>query len=289
MHTFTYETNGTATVRGAVSEFKELGENGETRRPLLSLSKPQDPNVQGKWVITATVKAMYDNAADHGLEVGESVKIVNAGTLTAHSTAYNGNFKITAVPTSSSFQFELATEPENIGSGFMPGYYGRIWRTDWYAVENNIIELNIRTIGPEGFNSPFAVFFYGGGKEPQYLMRQLLVRDNLIRNIDNRSDPNNSNQNLGLAYGIWLTYDVLVENALLQKNLIRLDRDELFGNIGSMPYYGSEVRTFDNNSPQGKLLFAKSLTVFGATAPELVSKIQTGNEEVELLSMLRQT
>jgi len=74
--------------------------------------------------------------------------------------------------------------------GFAPGYYGRMWGLDWCLLESNIIELNLRTIAPRGFNEPAGIFMYGGGADPQYRMRQFVARGNLIRNIDNRSDPN---------------------------------------------------------------------------------------------------
>ena len=122
----------------------------------------------------------------------------------------------------------------------------------------------------------------GTSAAPFYRLPQFVARDNLIRNIDNRSDPNRNTQNYaGLAMGIWLDGGTeLAQNALYQRNVVRLDRDELPGNVGSLPYYLSSVKTFDNDSAAGNVILSRNSQIAGETAPELVITVQRAIDEV---------
>jgi len=73
--------------------------------------------------------------------------------------------------------------------------------------EGNIIELAIPVTGPAGYTASAGLFLHGGGALPHYRMRQVVFRDNLIRNIDNRSDPNrNTPGYAGLGEAIRMEY-----------------------------------------------------------------------------------
>ena len=225
---------------------------------------------------------------DDGSRAGDVVNITNAGVYPDHSTILNGFFKITAVEPGSDpswFEYEVKQDPGSLAGDFAPGYYGRMWGLDWCLVEGNIIELNIRTMGPIGFNQPVAIFMYGGGVAPNYRMHQLVIRDNLIRNIDNRSDPNRATPNYGsFAEGIRMKDASLAENALWQNNIVRLDRDEI--GPASMTFLGSSLRTFDNNSPEGTLISAKHRVTLEA-APEVILSIQAATQDVLIAAFFK--
>lgn len=112
----------------------------------------------------------------------------------------------------------------------------RMWGLDWCLAEGNIVELNLRTVNPAIYDQPIGISIYGGGSLPQDRLRQFVVRDNVVRNIDNLPDPINNGDTK--AYALWLnSWDALTENALLQNNVVRLDRDDISGNVGSLPLF----------------------------------------------------
>ena len=284
-----YEANGTATTRAVAAYFREGRDN---LRPLDSMSiEQQGPPT---WIINATVTHLYPTIYpinNHGLEKGDTVRLRDAGQFGNRSAALNGWFKIIEIeggPNFSWFKFETTGNPGSLSGDFSPGYYGRMWGLELCMVESNIIELNLRTMGPAGYNDAAGIFMYGGGAQPQYRMRQFIGRDNLIRNIENRSDPNKDTVPYnGLAYAIWFTPDLLAENALLQKNCIRLDQKETGADFGSITYFGSQLKTFDNNSPDGSLILARDRSNAALfTAPELTAAIRLAIEDSLIASIV---
>ena len=230
---------------------------------------------------------------DDGSRASDIVNITNAGVYPNHSSILNGFFKITAVEAGSDpawFEYEVTQNPGSVTGDFAPGYYGRMWGLDWCLVEGNIIELNIRTMGPIGFNQPVAIFMYGGGVAPNYRMHQLVIRDNLIRNIDNRSDPNKGTLGYGsFAESIRMEDASLAESALWQSNIVRLDRDEtgpLSASMTHRMFLGTELKTFDNNSPDGKVILSRDRQTL-APAPELVEAIRMAVEDVIIAALLK--
>jgi hypothetical protein len=77
----------------------------------------------------------------------------------------------------------------------------------------------------------------------------------------------------------------VADSALLQSNVVRLDRDEIT-NGNSLTYTGSGLRTFDNASPDGKVILARDRGL-GTGAEELVQAIQAANENVMAASFLK--
>ncbi|HKQ39014.1 MAG TPA: hypothetical protein VJ063_13135 [Verrucomicrobiae bacterium] len=152
-------------------------------------------------------------------------------------------------------------------------------------MQNNVIELNIRTTGPAGYNASAGLFLYGGSAQPHYRMRQIVLRDNLIRNIENRSDPNRNTLGYpGLAEAIRREYPLIAENALWQNNIVRLDRDEI--GHKSMTYSGSELKTFGNSRAHEELILAGN-RIFPVTASELVTVIEGAFEDSLITSLLK--
>src|SRR5213075_3265634 len=76
------------------------------------------------------------------------------------------------------------------------------------------------------YNHPAGMAAYVGGAQPYNNIGQLIFRNNVIRDINNASDPSMFDNHLGLGvYGAVATDNRPsgVENALIEKNLIRLD------------------------------------------------------------------
>ncbi|HKQ39980.1 MAG TPA: hypothetical protein VJ063_18020 [Verrucomicrobiae bacterium] len=187
------------------------------------------------------------------------------------------------------FEVWIALRTDGVLGDFFPGYYGRMCGLDWCLLEDNIIELNIRTIGPLGFNEPAGILIYGGGADPHYRMRQFVARGNLIRNIDNRSDPDRDTFGyLGFAEGVRIGDGPFVaEHALLQSNVVRLDRDDMAGALMTHRMnLETELQTFNNNSPGGTLLVSLDKQTF-REAPELLRTIQLGIEDVIVGALLK--
>ncbi len=125
-----------------------------------------------------------------------------------------------------SFDFEVDSNPGTITE---PGYYGRIWRCDYWLFENNVVETGIRYLWKDAPTVRDSGLTIGvGGHPPQYPARQVVIRDNLFRHVNNGSDPNKSvlNYPLPRAMQFWaapLPDGYGIEDALVQKNFIRLD------------------------------------------------------------------
>jgi hypothetical protein len=69
-----------------------------------------------------------------------------------------------------------------------------------------------------------------------------------------------------------------VEDCLIQKNLIRLDY------ASPIEWFGSGVKTFDNNSLEGQLMLASQTVLPYLPAPELVIQVKTSIEDALLAS-----
>ena len=92
----------------------------------------------------------------------------------------------------------------------------------------------------------------------------------MIRHVNNGSDPSL------LSRGIEV---YTTEHVLLQRNIVRLDPEF------PIEIYNSNSQSFDNNSPDGKLIEPIDGLSF-KTTPEVVTTIQAELEEAELLSLL---
>jgi hypothetical protein len=151
----------------------------------------------GVYVATARISDVYSG---HGFAVGDAVKVSKATSQPdqAHNDLFNGYHEITAVPDPKTFQYELAGNPDPRGqSGSSPsGYYGRLWQAGRILIEGNVIELipTSTTFGP-----PVAITFGFGKFVSPPLFRQVTIRRNVIRHVDNGSDPPNLPPGLGIS------------------------------------------------------------------------------------------
>jgi hypothetical protein len=309
--TFTFEANGTATTPASAAQFlprlRTVTDAADIRydlRPLESIVVAGPVN--GKYTVTATVRKLRragdadpEDDESRGLEKGEIVKICGAGAFPNRSTVLNGNFKITGVSTDGqSFDFELDTNPGTVND---PGYYGRIWKCDYWLFENNVVETGIRFLWKD-FNTTrdSGLTIALGEHPPQYPTAQVVIRDNLFRHVNNGADPNKDVTNYPLPramqFGASPFNDAYgTEDALVQRNIVRLDAVAKVPTgarptpIEFQPNKDAErgVQTFNNVSPDGVLIPSISDPQLAyEKRPELVSTIVAGIDEATCVAFL---
>jgi hypothetical protein len=271
-------------------------------RPLESIAVT--PLANGKYKITATVRKL-SYSETHELEKGELVKLGNVGDFQGgipnRSTVLNGNFKITAVSMDGrAFDFEVDTNPGTITE---PGYYGRIWRCDYWLFENNVVETSIRHLwyqAPTVRDAGLTINL--GGHPPQYIASQVVIRDNLFRHVNNGSDPNKDEHSdyplpRAMQFGSGLlSGGYAIEDALVQRNIIQLDSvsnviaGEQVTPIEFQPNLDIQrgVQTFNNVSPEGVLIPAVNDPQIPTPEkrPELVLTIESGINDALCASFL---
>jgi len=193
----------------------------------------------GSYVATATTMQ------EHGLYVGEFVLITKAS-----EAAYNGFFEVThvtrAVPSAmppilATFKYRFRPN-EQPNANSTSGYFGRFWQVGNLVYENNIVDL-MTSLSPSGNLAPVTGFSIGGAGQgvPQaYVFRRLTIRENLVRHVDNASDPTQ------FPYAVFLDS---CENAIVDGNIIKLDRTAPIQHTNSKTVY-----PFNNRTPSGALL-----------------------------------
>lgn len=198
----------------------------------------------------------------HGLSVGQQVIIAGASPV-----EYNGTFRLKAIPTPTSFQYELVHS--GLPNATDAGTYRARYEIRHTVIENNDVEL-IRNIHPTGWGSPQAVSFLGATQPPQFTFREALVRENLIRGIGDVPDP--------FHIGIFLDG---CEEAIVQDNIT---------GVASAPAtpiqerYSGTLDYFDNRDFYGSIVKG-SLYPSGPAVSEEFTELALAIEENLLLSI----
>ena len=79
---------------------------------------------------------------------------------------------------------------DSTNSTFSAGYHGRIWQVKRLVIENNIIELGIRSLSPITYGWASGIPMYGADLfKPAYSLQQMLIRRNIIHNLNDASAP----------------------------------------------------------------------------------------------------
>jgi len=210
-------------------------------------------------VYTATAQTSY---AAHGFSAGDAIFISKAtGQLDlAHNDFFNRYHTIIDVPDVKTFKYALVDNPNPPNqSGASPsGYFGRLWQAGRIIIEDNIIEL-IPT--PTTYGPPIAIELdYGSFVSPP-LFRQVVIRRNVIRHVENASDP----PNLPQAVGIQVSG---CGNLILEENVVDLDTTT------PIKYYlCDKVRFFNNRTSSGVLIQGVDISN-SAKASELTTDIE---------------
>ena len=267
------------------------------RRPLDSMSVVQVAvNGVTKWRVKATMAPVPDDplvgdgskSRKHGLEKGDGVQILNAGFWNdIENSKFNGFFTVGGIPTDSpypgsQFEYDLDANPGATTGDFSPGYFGRVWGPKRLVIENNVIELGLRSLpGNDRFYlrgisllaGRLPLLPLGQGlppgtpSNPPYL-GPVVIRSNVIRRVDNAF--------LSDAWSVGLLVDSC-ESALLQDNIIRLDGQP----HPIKHFYTNGVRTSRNMTPAGELIRSYHGET-GVLAPDLEATL----EELELFAFV---
>ena len=176
-------------------------------------------------------KSRAQPQSENELAVSDDVQISKAS-----QPQYNGYFPVSADPDEKTFKYVL---PGNPSANSTSGYFGRLWQVGRIVIENNVIEL-ISTIHPTGWGPPSGILFLAGPLGTQYVFRQVVIRGNIIRHVDNASDPS--------QFPVGISPDNC-ENAIVENNDINLDTS-----IPIRQYNSATLKYFNNQTPAGKLI-----------------------------------
>jgi hypothetical protein len=165
----------------------------------------------------------------------------------AISASHNGNFNILAAPapTSTSFSYQMTGVPTANADASPPPSFGAVWQVNKFVVEGNIVELIPNQL-PGGYGPPTGVLLFTGDFTPVYVLRQVLIRDNVIRLADGAVDST------GLVQGIWIAS---CENALVEGNVIDLSPS----NRIDFKNFSGIVECFNNQAPDGALILGRNI------------------------------
>jgi hypothetical protein len=207
--------------------------------------------------------ATLTTSVPHRLVPGQAVSITGV-TINGGSTpplhSYNDPYKIVSVPENNRFTYQMKVNPlAEADSG--TGEVRALSQVGRWVVENNVIDLipSYMDWGP-----PRAILcvvyrfgISGFADIDPWVYRQLVIRNNVIRNMDGL--PESPARNGGIAF----TY---CENALVENNVVDLPLANpiWFGN-------STKVRFFNNRDSTGQLIQG---TVGGVKQDELTTLIE---------------
>jgi hypothetical protein len=195
--------------------------------------------------------ALATTTYEHGLSVDEAVFISKG----SHAF-YNGRFRVSTVPTTTSFEYVMSGDP---GADSTSGYFGRLWQVGNLVIENNVIELRTTWSPYTGAAAPTGIALQGQGYVSPYVFRQAVIRGNVIRHFLDASDP--SEEPGGIALDS-------CEKAIVEDNTIQLDNPNPIVHLNS-----GEVRYFNNQTPSGAAIRGYNV-VKSSREDELETKIE---------------
>jgi hypothetical protein len=186
--TFTYQMTGppAGAAQGSPSYATGGAAPDGQQRLLASLAYSKSGDV---YVAAAAVDLSIFKTG-HGLAVGETVYISKANFDGVNR--YSGYFVVTAVsnevPFPRSFYFNLPTNPNppNASGSSPSGYYGRLWTGGRIVEENNIMDL---APSQTDADASAGVSLGDGSSASPALFPQVLLRRNIMRQVDGISDP----------------------------------------------------------------------------------------------------
>ena len=173
------------------------------------------------------------NNSPHGFSMGQAVSVQGA-----IPDIYNGTFAVLSVLSPTSFTYDMGSTAASPATGSPT--YAALWQVGRTVVEDNIIEL---VLTPTVFGAPIAIDLYdslSGLHGSQSAFQQVIIRRNVIRHVDNASDPT--------QYPICVHLDSTA-NAIVEDNIINLDTA-----IPVQHLTVGQVKYFDNQTPSGKLI-----------------------------------
>jgi hypothetical protein len=177
----------------------------------------------------------------HGFSVGQGVRIQGTKILGSDppSGSYNGVYKVESVSSPTSFTYTMQNNPvDNADAG--TGVVSALWQVQECIIENNVIELIPSFMG---WGSPVGIDQIA---DPQLDMaafrvfRQLVIRNNVIRYVDNLTESTVLNLAIQLSS---------CEDALVEDNVVDLAIADPIRHSSS-----TTVKYFNNTNSAGQLI-----------------------------------
>ena len=211
----------------------------------------------------------------HGLLIGDAVRVTFAGHFDAssypNSTIFNGPFRVTAVPDAQTFEYELPSDPgtDSSDAQFAPGYFGRIWQVRRLVIEKNVMELNVQALTTDYGHHVGVAMFGTILFPPEPSLREMIIRGNVIRHVDDASAPSTRAIECGGC-----------EQVLIDNNIISMDRATPIESNPNSPSY-----SFNNVRPDGTILRVFDGTAY--SAPDVTTQIQNDLDDVIIVNSAR--
>src|SRR5260370_31635652 len=201
-------------------------------------------------LVSSGTTATFTTALRHTLEAGQGIIVSGAGA------PYDGGFSIKSVPSPETLTYEMATGAS--GNASLLAQIKSVWQVGRIVAERNIIELVLNLL-----QSGFGSFGIGGGdlnRINPFTFRQLVIRGNLVRNVDNAVDASMNPVAIALDS---------CENVLVQRNIVNLNNSTPVYHLNTC----GAVKYFNNQTPTG-LLVQGHLNPFTG-APQYLNELST--------------
>lgn len=211
---------------------------------------PDDTNNKTALATTST--------SDHGLQVGERVKIDSASA----PAQYKGVFRITNVPALNKFKYQIESDPGS--ASYTDATYRKVFGVGRIIADRNTIELAIGSAGQ------IAIHVDDGGlaaadQAPDYVHGDVIVRENKIRCFDAQFDSAFAGSGIEVNGA---------KHAILSANVVECAPSNSLKNLrcGTATY-------FHNTTPSGAL-------IQGFNGTTKYSELETDAEDALVLSLV---
>lgn len=216
--------------------------------------------------------AILTTVAPHRLSIGQTVQIDAARLAGSLANPYNRHFTVTAVPTPTSFSFELDSSPSGNPTG--PIRYAARWEASRLVVENNVFDLY--AFDENSAERSVGLTDYAQGKAHPFMLRQWVVRGNVIRHLDNAPEPALGPLLLPVGMGFDSVQDFLIEG-----NVVDLRHPTAIEYVS-----GDRIRGLENSTPAGVRVSVYDYHNSFEGSPTRVDELATAVEDALTRAML---
>jgi hypothetical protein len=178
-------------AQGNPLSFKYTMENAPPAdpRPSPAFYKGTDPKKCGSVILRDGNTVSFTTVLPHGFDKRQAVRITAARINDTLTNSYNDFFEVTAIPTSTSFNYAITNPPTPVTAGGTAAF-GALWQVRQLTVEDNVIRVAKRT-------GDYHVQCWGiaasdstdiANRTAPYIFRQALVRGNWISQAESDAD-----------------------------------------------------------------------------------------------------
>jgi len=221
--------------------------------------------------------ARFTTQYNHGYAVGQAVKISTAQVQGSDAPVgtYNGYYSVESVPALNQFTYRMINDPLFDADASPLPQFDTFWQVDSLVIENNVIEL---LTSDYAFFRPVAIQAtkYVGDNDTgsQRVFKRVVIRGNVIRHVDNVSDPSQ----VPLGIRLFSSFDAVVEDNVI----------DLASPIPMQHYQCDRIRYFNNRTSAGKLIQGVQIAAAGQIGPVTVvataGELSTDIEEAWVLA-----